>query len=135
MHGRPSCSECNDKLRAQRGCRKPGYEVKGTMVWRFSSPMLVPAKPVRPPAVDPSILYECPVGLILRETPSIYTAIELATHAENGAIDPTQQTAWAQSGMRVVASERARLRELRSKQQQSKGDAAYGARALRGGAA
>jgi hypothetical protein len=97
------------------------------MVWRYTSPMLDSMGP------DAAVLRECPVGLILREGPHVYDAIAAHAYAENGALNPLDSPPYLQSAIRVVASERARLRELADADRQTKKDQAYLGKALRRG--
>ena len=95
------------------------------MVWRFTSPML---------SEKDRVLYECPVGAVLREAPYLYDAIAYEGYAESGAFDPSTKPQFLQDAMRVIASERGRMWEISRQRERSKTDAAYGAKALRGGA-
>ena len=72
------------------------------------------------------------MGRNLRDGAYLYDVIAADVFAENGAIDPTKQSAWMQAGMRIVSAERARLRDVQEKQRKTQGDADFAARALRG---
>lgn len=76
-------------------------------------------------------LRECPVGSILRETPYIYSAIAASVYADNGSLNPLESPIWLQHAMRIVASERERLRELSNKDKATKSDSAAAGAALR----
>lgn len=124
MHGRPSCSECNDALQRQRGCFKPGNAIEGRQAFRFASPML--------DAKD-RILRECPVGRVLREAPQTYQVLRAASHGTEGGPQVLRESRYFQQVAAIVASERARLSELEHAQRQAGGDAAHAARVLRRG--
>ncbi len=108
----------------QRGCNKPGYKHESNMAFRFTSPLL---------SEKDQVARECPIGAVLRETPYVYEAVEVATFVEVGAVNPQRQTPWMTRALRVVMSERARLREERKRQREGAGDAAKGARILKEG--
>lgn len=120
-HERPSCSECSDLLRRRRGCRKPGYNVEGSMAFRFTSPDI---------SEDKAIVRECPVGMLIRECPYIYDVINACGLVESGCVDLLHAPLFLQSAYRVVSSERSRLRELKDKDRQTKRDSEYGRHAL-----
>ena len=69
---------------------------------------------------------ECPVGMILRETPYVYEAIGAAAHVENGALNPLNESPWLQGAIRVVSSERERHRRLRDELSKSRADSRAG---------
>lgn len=94
-------------------------------MWRYTSPELNGS------GVD--ILYECPVGLILREGPQIYDAIEVANLSEN--MTPTEMRrlpVYMTGVMRLVASERSRLRDIKDRQEIAKRNSEYGMRRRNG---
>lgn len=78
------------------------------MVFRTTSPLLD-----KTPA---AMLRECPVSLVLRETPYVYGALSAAAHLENGGLDPYRLSAWASEAVRIVSAERVRHRELKDKE-------------------
>jgi hypothetical protein len=94
--------------------------------WNFTSPII--PEPER-------LLRECPVGLILRETPDAYTALTYESWVESGAVDPTKQSPWMGLAIRVVSAERARVGRMRREQEASerkaKSDADYANRATK----
>jgi hypothetical protein len=92
--------------------------------WRFSSPWLERHDK------DALVLRECPVGYTLREHPWLYEAISYATHIENGAMDPTRCSAYLSSAVRVIMSERSRLRDERERKRQAEQDSKIAARRL-----
>lgn len=112
-HGRPSCSECGEKMQKLRGCKKPGVNIEGSMAFRFTSPELYRME--KDDAVEDgaySLLRSCPVGRILSDGPYVYDAIAAHSYAEAGALNPLEATQWLQQALRVVGSERARLRQM-----------------------
>ena len=86
------------------------------MAWRFTSPLLNHEMP------ESALIRECPVGLVLRDGPHVYDLISAHSYAENGALNPLDSPSYLQAGIRVVASERARLRELADADRQTKRD-------------
>jgi hypothetical protein len=132
LFDRPSCSNCSPVIRSKRGCFRPGHEElegagkEALQAWRFTSPLLSEAE---------QVLLECPVGLVLRETPDVYRAIEVQSFAEQGGVDPFAQSPWMQDAIRIVSSERARCMgqkdEERRQQSHAKGDAEYARNAVR----
>jgi hypothetical protein len=110
-------------LQKQRGCKKPGANFEGEMVFRFTSQRLSPTD---------QILRECPVGKVLSDAPWAYDAIYAETLAEHSGLQVLEQPKWLQSTIHVVASERARLREMAEKDRQLSRDAEYGKRLVRG---
>jgi hypothetical protein len=110
-------------LQNERGCRKPGTDLKMTgSPFRFTSPALQ--------GKGDAIMYECPVGYTLRESPWVYDAVEMSALAQEstGAAELATMPRFFRYAFRVYSSERNRLRELEQSRQKSKGDAAYGAR-------
>lgn len=126
-HGRPSCSECNDRLREQRGCRRPGENWPEARVYRFTSPLLNEDED----EAD-SMLRECPVGHVLREAPHVYDVLGLYRYAEHEGLRIQKQPRWLQTALRVVDSEKERLRKMSESDKQLKGDAAYAGRVAKG---
>lgn len=131
-HGRPTCSECNDRLRKQRGCKKQGFDVSGQQAFRFTSPLLY-EREEREKAKQGThtIINECPVSYVLRHEPHVYEAINAHAYVENGALNPLTTPPWLRQAIGVVGSERERLRRLGEKKKQSSSDSNYGARTLR----
>lgn len=123
---RPSCSECSDRLKKQRGCKKPGMDIEGQMLFRSTSPLLLKNE-------KPDELRECPVGFVLRECPQVYDAITAHAYSENGCFNPLESPPWVQEMVRVVGSERARHRDNERSRVQGQRDAAIGQRVLSNG--
>lgn len=124
---RLSCSECDERLQRKRGCRKPGSMVpyrERSVVYRSSSPHLI--------AAGADKLFECPVGLLLREAPWVYDAIAASVYAESAGLSVLQHSAWLQAAIRLISSERARHTEGKKRRQQNRSDAEYGKRRLKG---
>lgn len=84
-------------------------------MYRTTSPMLA-----KTPA---AMLRECPVSVVLRETPHAYEALAVASHVENGGTDPLKLSSWAREAISIVSAERARHRELKDKEKQGFRDA------------
>lgn len=95
-----------------------------SVVYRSSSPVLV--------GTDDSMVYECPVGMLLREAPWVYDVLAAAAYSESAGFEVLRQSAFLQSGIRLVQSEKSRHREARQQQQQGKRDAQYARRRLKG---
>lgn len=93
------------------------------MAYRFTSPMLDEKQ---------ALLKECPIGVIIRESPYIYDAINVHVYAENGALNPLKQSSWLQHAFNVIGSEKARLFKLKNSGKRGKSDSEYGRR-MRGG--
>ena len=121
---RPTCSECTDKLRDRRGCRKPGFDVQAQGApFRFSSPALNEAP-------GDAILYECPTGYLLREAPHIFSAIEAASTLDNaGPAELRQCSPYLLHAWRAYRAENAGLRELREIRRMASTDSAAGMKA------
>jgi hypothetical protein len=123
--GRISCSECNDRLRKKRNCRRPGeQDMQQDAIFRFTSPLLYER--------NAGVLRECPVGYVLRNAPHVNRAVNAQSYAENGALNPLDCPTWLQQAMTVVSSERTRLREMKDTGASGKSDSNYGQRVLRG---
>lgn len=124
-HGRPSCSECSDALREKRACRKPGVETKGQAVFVSSSPFIATKG-------APARIYECPVGMVLREAPQAYDAI--AAYGSGEQIGPSmlREPLWLQHAFRVIGSERARHHSMDDADRRAANDAKFGARVRAG---
>ena len=74
------------------------------------------------------MLLECPTGYLMRESPDVWSTIEAANMMENASPDELGRiSSRLHFANRLIASERARLAELRRSQERSKGDAAFGA--------
>lgn len=123
MHGRPTCSECTKKLQGRRGCRKPGFDMQQTGdPFVYTSPILQDPE-------DRRVVKECPVGMILRETPWLYDTIDACSYAGNATpAEMTRAPRYTQHATRLYNSEQSRLRELERSQNQARGDAEYGRR-------
>jgi hypothetical protein len=98
------------------------------MAFRSTSPHLQPKDGKEVEGRD--IVRECPVGMVLRETPHVYDAVSAASNTESGAINPLEVPRWLQDSLRIVGSERGRLFDIKQQQRRSAGDAAYAARAV-----
>jgi hypothetical protein len=121
--GRLSCSECTPALKLKRGCGRERSGIVGETVFRSTSPqLLVNGKPGE--------LRECPVGRVLREAPYVYKALGAQACVENGSLNPLTAPTWLQEAMRVVAAERARLRELATPDRTGEADAAHARRVV-----
>lgn len=81
--------------------------------------------------VGEHIIRECPTGRVLRESPSVYRAISIAVHVENGSTDPMHLSHWSREAIGVVGSERARLRALEDENRKLDRDRGHGRRVLR----
>lgn len=95
-------------------------------MFRFTSPALIEL------GQDASMLYECPTGATMREAPHVYDALRAWSNSEKSSVDIMEQPQWLQSAFAVLSSEQNRLREIADAERQSKADAGYGARKLRG---
>ena len=118
-----SCSECDARLQARRGCRRPGSTVTEETCHRTTSPLLAKNG-------QPAELRECPVGAVLREAPYLYDAIGMCSHLENGAVSPLALSPWHAAVARVVFSERARHRDAKSRGKTCSNDAALARRVV-----
>lgn len=78
-----------------------------------------------------AVLHECPVGLVLRQTPFVYDLIRAGGYAENTGVEMLSQPRYLQEAVGLVGSERARLRELAQADRQATSDANYGAKILK----
>ena len=117
--GCPSCSECSEAQRRRYGCGKDKAGVVGEAPFRSTSLRLLRQG-------KPDEIRECPVGLVLREAPYLYNAINATTHVENGASDPTKVPVWLQEIMKVASAERFRLHDLeRATKTRGTSDAEY----------
>jgi len=96
---------------------------EGKEAFRISSPLLNER--------GMSVVRECPTGMILRETPYVYRAIEAQGHIENGAISPYVLSHWGRETASIVSSERARLREIERENQETKRGSAVSMRTLK----
>ena len=121
---RLSCSECSEGMKERYGCGRNSAGVVGQTVFRSTSLHLMG------PDKKPSELRECPVGIVLREAPYIYDAINSWQYVDSGALNPLVSPSWLREILRVVGSEKARLHELRDRPNQGAADAEYGRRVL-----
>lgn len=92
------------------------------MVFRFTSPNL---------SNEEKLLRECPVGMILRETPQIYDAIYAHSVSAGSGLEILNSPQWLQSALNVIAVERDRLKEMADRDAQAARDAQIGKRAIR----
>lgn len=76
------------------------------------------------------IIYECPVGMVLREAPHAFDAILVHGLAESGGFDLLSQSPWLQSAFRIIGSEKERHRKRQDTERQAKRDAQYGKQVL-----
>lgn len=108
-------------LQQKRGCKKPGFSFdrrEAPVV--FNSPILI---------TDPdiAILFECPVGYILREAAWCYDAIEIASLvAESSPSEFLKLPMFMQEASRVYANEKARLFEVKQKKAKADQDGKHG---------
>lgn len=100
--------------------------------YRFTSPALQGKSKDH----DDSIMYECPVGYILREAPFVYDLLDAAVVTEHAGLDFLSSSRYLQHAVRLISSEKSRTSELRRSQskQRSRGsrDSSYAAKVLRG---
>jgi len=73
------------------------------------------------------------MGMILRETPHIFSAIAIANDIENGALSTLDVSPWARMAVSVVAGERSRLREEERESRTQKTDSKHALNTLMGG--
>jgi hypothetical protein len=111
-------------LRAERGCKKPGYNYEERRVFPFTSPMLAP---------EDRVLRECPVGRVLREAPHAYELIIAHSYSENTGLEILNYPRYLRQAFGVIGSEKERLRELSDKDRQAKADGKYGTAMLQRG--
>lgn len=79
------------------------------------------------------VLTECPVGMILRETPHIYELIDYLASFEHATPSEVERSSrYTLQAWRLYRSEQSRLQELRRHNKEVTGDAQYGSRVLRG---
>lgn len=76
----------------------------------------------------PGRISECPVGMILRESPHVFDAIGAYGSGENVSPDVLRKPRWLQDAFRVIGSERARLFEMEQQDRKAQHDAKIGAR-------
>lgn len=101
------------------------------MPFKFDSPALQPAPGAKDKGL--SILYECPTGYTLRESPWVYNVIAATNHDENlSPADADRMSAYYHAAAQLVHAERARLRERRDRRRAGSNDAAYGAKVRAG---
>ncbi len=96
----------------------------GSIAWRYTSPALI----------DDDALYECPVGMLLREAPHVYDLIDACVLVENAT--PSEYLTmprYFQHASRVYRSELARLDDLRQQARKSGADINYARRRLQAG--
>ena len=122
QHGRPTCSECTETLKKRRGCRRPGSDYSGgSVVFRYTSPILVES--------GNDLLKECPVGKILREAPQTYDILDYSARIEaTGVEEYSRLPRFMQQAIRLVSSERERLRELKEQKRKAAADSKFGMR-------
>jgi hypothetical protein len=94
------------------------------MAFRFTSPKL---------SEKDSCLKECPIGVILREAPYVYSAIQAHAYAECGSFNPLESPHWLQQAISVVGSEKERLRQIKDGERNLKRDSQIGQRMVRRG--
>lgn len=70
-----------------------------------------------------AMLRECPVSVVLRESPYVYDALSAASHVENGGVDPYRLSAWGREAIAVVSSERVRHRDMKDRERRLSQDA------------
>jgi hypothetical protein len=96
------------------------------MAFRSTSPHLQPKDGKEVEGRD--IVRECPVGMVLRETPYVYDAVSAASYVESGALNPLEAPRWLQDAARIVGSERGRMFDIKQQQRRGASDAAYAAK-------
>ena len=89
------------------------------MAFRFTSPAL---------KEEDRLIKECPVGVIFKESPYVYNALNAYAHSENGCFNPLESPLWLQDAFCVIASEKARLQKIKDEERRSKRDSKYGMR-------
>lgn len=102
--------------------------MKGSQAFRTSSPILHEKSK---PESDHTVIRECPIGMILRETPYIFDALAAHSYIETGAINPMEQSNWLQSAFRVISAEKERHRNAEQSTNQSQADSLKGQNMLR----
>lgn len=114
-YSRVNCSDCLDRHKEERGCNKPGmsYGPGKSMVFKFTSPRL---RKMGRPAYH---VNECPIGVILRESPYIYDLLQQRPFLESGALGPTEVPKPTRIVAMIATSELDRLRELRRQQERA----------------
>lgn len=80
---------------------------------------------------DSAILYECPVGMVHREAPYAWDAINVHSLAEGAGFALLRQSRWLQHAFRVIGSEKERHRQQDESERRARRDAGYGASVLR----
>lgn len=121
-HGQLNCNTCSDKLRLLRGCKKPGMDIKGSQAFRFASPNI---------PVEKSVVFECPVGVILREFPFAYETINACSFVDRAGIDGLNIPQFLREAHTIVSAEKMRLDKLREQDRQTSKDANYAKQVLR----
>jgi len=97
------------------------------MAFRFTSPALLKKKSDGSDDESDMILRECPLSVVLGQSPHVFAAIPLhgMVH-ESGAVNWFQLSPWAQLAVRVIGSEKQRLWEMGRKAAQSERDSQVG---------
>ena len=116
---KPSCVGCSQSLKKSRGCNKNGFK-HGEAIYRFTSPRLNDL------GEEASILYECPVGKILKDAPATYEIISMQQYVESGRFGPYELSRVTNRALSIIYSEKARLREIKDKFNRGKRDSEYG---------
>jgi len=91
------------------------------MAFRSTSPRLYDAEKGSEPGRF-TVLRECPIGVVLRESPHVYDALTAYSHVENGAVDPYSLSPWANQAFGVIGAERARMHDAQMRETQRKRD-------------
>lgn len=109
-----------------RGCKKPGFNLEQQGApFRYTSPALI--------EVGEDVLTECPVGKILREAPHVYDLTDHLSHADKASPREMEgHSRYFRHALRLYRAELSRLDDLRRARDRAAGDAAIGARMLRG---
>lgn len=121
-HGQPNCNTCSEKMRTLRGCGKQGMEKQQPKAYRFSSPLL---------AEKHLVVYECPVGAILRNFPFAYEVINACSFLDRSGVSGLACPPFLDSAHSIVSSEKMRLERIRQQDKQTSRDANYAKRVLK----
>ncbi len=93
----------------------------------FSAPVLQAVESDR-------VLKECPTGFMMREAPWVFDAIDRAAcYEQMGPTEFGRLSQFMQHAIRIYSSERARLIDLKARQEQARSDAKYASRMVANG--
>lgn len=120
-----SCSECTLGEMNRYGCGKDAgdiYKLSGAP-HRWTSPILQCPPPKDSQQYNPEnigLIYECPVGYLLREHSWVFDVIDTASRVEQcGPREWLALPRWFRHASRLVLSERQRLREEEQEQRRA----------------